>query len=68
MFDLIKNGYVYLATPPLYLVKKGKCYWLKVYEIPEGNRTSKGRAIQNILMIDPDDAVRAYLNVKTLKD
>ena len=52
----------------LLFTQKGKCYWLKVYEIPEGNRTSKGRAIQNILMIDPDDSVRAYLNVKTLKD
>ena len=52
----------------LLFTRKGKCYWLKVYEIPEGNRTSKGRAIQNILMIDPDDSVRAYLNVKTLKD
>ncbi|MBQ4288204.1 MAG: DNA gyrase subunit A, partial [Bacteroidales bacterium] len=52
----------------LLFTQKGRCYWLKVYEIPEGNRASKGRAIQNILMIEPDDKVKAYLNVKTLKD
>ncbi len=52
----------------LFFTQKGKCYWLKVYEIPEGNKTSKGRAIQNLLNIDPDDAVTAYLRVKNLND
>ena len=52
----------------LFFTQKGKCYWLKVYEIPEGNKTSKGRAIQNLLNIDPDDAVTAYLRVKDLND
>ena len=47
--------------------QKGRCYWLKVYMIPEGNRTSKGRAIQNILSIEPDDKVKAYINVRDLK-
>ena len=67
--DFIEHIYVANTHSTMLLfTQKGKCYWLKVYEIPEGNRTSKGRAIQNILMIDPDDSVRAYLNVKTLKD
>ena len=67
--DFIEHIYIANTHSTLLLfTRKGRCYWLKVYEIPEGNRTSKGRAIQNILMIDPDDAVRAYLNVKTLKD
>ncbi len=67
--DFIEHIYIANTHSTLLLfTQKGRCYWLKVYEIPEGNRTSKGRAIQNILMIDPDDAVRAYLNVKTLKD
>ena len=52
----------------LFFTQKGRCYWLKVYEIPEGNKTSKGRAIQNLLNIDPDDAVTAYLRVKNLND
>ncbi len=50
----------------LFFTEKGKCYWLKVYEIPEGTRVSKGRAIQNMLQIDPDDTVRAYINVNNL--
>jgi DNA gyrase subunit A len=50
----------------LFFTEKGKCYWLKVYEIPEGTRISKGRAIQNMLQIDPDDTVRAYINVNNL--
>ena len=67
--DFIEHIYIANTHSTLLLfTQKGRCYWLKVYEIPEGNRTSKGRAIQNILMIDPDDAVRAYVNVKTLKD
>ena len=52
----------------LFFTQKGKCYWLKVYEIPEGNKTSKGRAIQNLLNIEPDDNVTAYLRVKNLND
>jgi len=52
----------------LLFTEKGKCYWLKVYEIPEGTRTSKGRAIQNILNIEPDDKILTFINVKTLAD
>ena len=52
----------------LFFTQKGKCYWLKVYEIPEGNKTSKGRAIQNLLNIEADDKVTAYLRVKNLND
>jgi DNA gyrase subunit A len=52
----------------LLFTEKGKCFWLKVYEIPEGAKTAKGRAIQNLLSIEPDDQVRAYINVKSLKD
>ena len=52
----------------LLFTKKGKCFWLKVYQIPEGSRTSKGRAIQNLLNIEQDDKVMAYINVKTLDD
>ena len=67
--DFIEHIYIANNHSTLLLfTQKGRCYWLKVYEIPEGNRTSKGRAIQNILMIDPDDKVKAYVNVKTLKD
>ncbi len=52
----------------LFFTEKGKCYWLKVWEIPEGTKTSKGRAIQNLLNIEPDDKVRAYIKVKNLDD
>jgi DNA gyrase subunit A len=52
----------------LLFTEKGKVHWLKVYQIPEGTRTSKGRAIQNIIMIDPDDKVKAYINVQDLTD
>ena len=52
----------------LLFTEKGKCFWLKVYEIPEGTKVSKGRAIQNLLGIEADDQVRAYINVKSLKD
>ena len=52
----------------LFFTKKGRCYWLKCYEIPEGDKTSKGRAIQNLLNIDADDAVNAFLRVKGLND
>jgi DNA gyrase subunit A len=52
----------------LFFTEKGRCFWLKVYEIPEGTKTSKGRAIQNLLQIESDDRVMAYMNVLSLKD
>jgi len=52
----------------LFFTEKGKCYWLRVFEIPEGSKVSKGRAIQNMVNIEPDDKVRAIINVKDLKD
>ncbi len=52
----------------LFFTKKGRCFWLKVYEIPEGTRASKGRAIQNIINLDPDDEIQAYINVQDLTD
>src|SRR5690606_21457159 len=52
----------------LFFTEKGRCYWLNVYEIPEGEKTSKGRAIQNLIQIPPDDKVRTILDVKDLKD
>ena len=63
--------HIYPATmhnTMMFFTQKGKCYWLKVYEIPEGTKNSKGRAIQNLLNIDSDDAVNAYLRVKNLND
>ena len=63
--------YIYTATmhnTMLFFTQRGKCYWLKVYEIPEGNKNSKGRAIQNMLNIDADDAVNAFVRVTTLAD
>ena len=63
--------YLYIATmhnTMLFFTSKGKCYWLKVYAIPEGSRTSKGRAMQNLINIEPDDNVRAFINVKNLND
>ncbi len=63
--------YIYTATmhnTMLFFTQRGKCYWLKVYEIPEGNKNSKGRAIQNLLNIDADDAVNAFVRVTTLAD
>ena len=67
--DFIEH--IYPATmhnTMMFFTQKGKCYWLKVYEIPEGTKNSKGRAIQNLLNIDSDDAVNAYLRVKSLSD
>lgn len=67
--DFIEH--IYPATmhnTMMFFTQKGKCYWLKVYEIPEGTKNSKGRAIQNLLNIDSDDAVNAYLRVKSLDD
>lgn len=52
----------------LFFTEKGKCYWLRVFEIPEGSRTAKGRAIQNLINIEPDDKVRAYIKTDDLKD
>ncbi len=52
----------------LFFTEKGKCFWLKAYEIPEGSKTSKGRAIQNLINLEPEDKVMAYLNVENLKD
>ncbi len=52
----------------LFFTEKGKAFWLRVYEIPEGTKQSKGRAIQNLIQIDPDDRIKAFLNVKDLKD
>lgn len=52
----------------LFFTEKGKCFWLKVYEIPEGTKQAKGRAIQNLLNIEPDDKVKAYINLLDLKD
>jgi DNA gyrase subunit A len=67
--DFIEH--LYIATmhnTMLFFTSKGKCYWLKVYSIPEGSRTSKGRAMQNLINIEPDDKVRAFINVKDLND
>lgn len=67
--DFIEHIYVANThSTMLFFTKKGKCYWLKVYEIPEGTKTSKGRAIQNVINIEPDDSVCAYLNVGDLSD
>ena len=67
--DFIEH--LYIATmhnTMLFFTSKGKCYWLKVYNIPEGSRTSKGRALQNLINIEPGDNVRAFINVKDLND
>ena len=67
--DFIEHIYVAsMHNTMLFFTEKGRCYWLKVYEIPEGTRSSKGRAIQNVIQIEPDDKVRAYINVKRLND
>ncbi len=67
--DFIEHIYVAsMHNTMLFFTEKGRCYWLKVYEIPEGARSSKGRAIQNVIRIEPDDKVRAYINVKRLDD
>lgn len=65
--DFIEHIYVTtMHNTMLLFTELGRCFWLKVYEIPEGNRTSKGRALQNIIQITPEDKVRAYINVKGL--
>ncbi|MBQ7856759.1 MAG: DNA gyrase subunit A [Alistipes sp.] len=67
--DFIEHIYVAsMHNTMLFFTEKGRCFWLKVYEIPEGTRTSKGRAIQNVINIEPDDKVRAYINCKRLND
>ncbi len=67
--DFIEHIYVAsMHNTMLFFTEKGRCYWLKVYEIPEGARSSKGRAIQNVIQIESDDKVRAYINVKRLND
>ncbi|MCW9041513.1 MAG: DNA gyrase subunit A [Flavobacteriales bacterium] len=67
--DFLEN--LFVATTHNYLLvftEKGKCYWMRVFEIPEGTKQSKGRAIQNLINIETDDKVLAYINVKDLKD
>ena len=62
---------LFVSTNHNYLLiftEKGKCFWMRVFEIPEGSKTSKGRAIQNLLNIESDDKVRAYVNVKSIKE
>jgi len=67
--DFIEHIYVAsMHNTMLFFTENGRCYWLKVYEIPEGTRSSKGRAIQNVIQIEPNDKVRAYINVKKLTD
>lgn len=63
--------YLYIASmhdTMLFFTQNGKCYWLKVYEIPEGTKQSKGRAIQNLISIEPEDKVQAYIRVQNLQD
>ena len=67
--DFIEHIYVAsMHNTMIFFTEKGRCYWMKVYDIPEGTRASKGRAIQNIIQIEPDDKVRAYINTKNLND
>lgn len=67
--DFIEHIYVTtMHNTMLFFTEKGRCYWLKVYAIPEGLRSSKGRALQNVIQIEPDDKIRAYINVRRLND
>ena len=67
--DFIEHIYVAnMHSTMLFFTKNGKCFWLKVYQIPEGTKASKGRAIQNVINIEPEDKVCAYINVKSLND
>ena len=67
--DFIEHIYVAsMHNTMMFFTEMGRCYWLKVYQIPEGTRASKGRAIQNVIQIEPGDKVRAYINVKNLAD
>lgn len=63
-YMVVANSHQYM----LFFTEKGKCYWMRVFEIPEGSKTSKGRAIQNLINIDQDDKVRAYIHTYDLKD
>ncbi len=62
LFTATNHNYMLLFT------EKGKCYWMRVFEIPEGAKNTKGRAVQNLINIDPDDNIKAYINVKDLND
>lgn len=67
--DFIEHIYVAnMHSTMLFFTQNGKCFWLKVYEIPEGTKASKGRALQNVINIEPDDKVCAYINVPNLTD
>ncbi|MBP6947792.1 MAG: DNA gyrase subunit A [Bacteroidales bacterium] len=67
--DFIEHIYVAnMHSTMMFFTKNGKCYWLKVYDVPEGSKASKGRAIQNVINIEPEDAVQAYMNVENLDD
>ena len=67
--DFIEHIYVAnMHSTMLFFTRNGKCFWLKVYEVPEGSKASKGRAIQNVLNISQDDKVCAYINVRNLND
>ena len=67
--DFIEHIYVAsMHNTMMFFTEMGRCYWLKVYQIPEGTRSSKGRAIQNVIQIEPGDKVRAYINVKNIAD
>ena len=67
--DFIEHIYVAsMHNTMMFFTEMGRCYWLKVYQIPEGTRSSKGRAIQNVIQIEPGDKVRAYINTKNLND
>lgn len=67
--DFIEHIYVAnMHSTMLFFTAKGRCFWLKVYDIPEGAKSSKGRALQNVINIEPDDKICAYINVKSLKD
>jgi len=67
--DFIEHIFVAsMHNTMLFFTEKGRCYWLKVFDIPEGGKATKGRAIQNIINIEPDDKVKAYINLKKLTD
>ncbi|MBP5635702.1 MAG: DNA gyrase subunit A [Bacteroidales bacterium] len=67
--DFIEHIYVAnMHSTMLFFTQKGLCYRMKVYELPEGNKTSKGRAVQNLMPIDPDDRIKTYLNAKSIED
>jgi len=67
--DFIEHMYIAsMHNTMLFFTERGKCFWLKVYEIPEGTRISKGRAIQNVINLEPEDNVKAYINVQRLDD